>query len=80
MCISNYKHFNFSVLLARCTEGLLRLVDGHDSNEGRIEICSNGVWGTVYAGRWDVNDASVVCRRLGYQAYSREPPSNAHSI
>ena len=41
------------MLSARCTEGLLHLVDEHDKIEGRIEICSNGVWGTIYAGNWD---------------------------
>ena len=59
-------------LPARCTEGRLQLVDGRDENEGQIEICSNGVWGTIYAGGWDVNDASVVCQQLGYQQYSSE--------
>ena len=57
---------------ALCTEGLLQLVGGRDEDEGRIEVCSNGVWGTIYAGNWDVNDATVVCRQLGYQRYSSE--------
>lgn len=60
------------MLSARCTEGLLHLVDGRDENEGWIEICSNGVWGTIYAGNWDFYDASVVCRQLRYQQYSSE--------
>ena len=48
-----------------CTHGALRLVDGRSSNEGRVEICINGVWGTVCDGGWGSNDASVVCRQLG---------------
>ena len=60
----------FFSFLARCTEGLLRLAEGRDADEGRVEICSNGVWGTINAGDWDVHDASVVCRQLGYQRYS----------
>ena len=49
----------------------MRLVGGKDTREGRVEICTNGVWGTIYAGNWDSRDAKVVCRRLGlYQQYS----------
>ena len=51
---------------ANCTDGSVQLVDGHSSNEGRVELCSNGVWTTIRADNWDYNDARVVCRQLGY--------------
>ena len=52
--------------VAPCRAGQLRLAGGHLKNEGRVEICMNNQWGTVCDDYWGSNDATVVCRQLGY--------------
>ena len=42
------------------------MVNGATANQGRLEICINGVWGTVCDDNWTNNNAKAVCRQLGY--------------
>ncbi len=45
----------------------MRLVNGTADNRGRVEIWYFDQWHTVCDDAWDANDATVVCRQLGYR-------------
>ncbi|KAJ7374462.1 hypothetical protein OS493_007568 [Desmophyllum pertusum] len=44
----------------------VRLHGGNHSNEGRVEVFYGGLWGTVSTKKWDLTDAMVLCRQLGF--------------
>ncbi|XP_041454769.1 deleted in malignant brain tumors 1 protein-like isoform X1 [Lytechinus variegatus] len=49
------------------TEGAVRLVDGPNDAEGRLEIFHDGQWGTVCDDTWDLEESRVVCQQLGFK-------------
>ena len=54
-----------------CENGDIRLVTsagdtGEDVASGRVEVCWDDRWGTVCDQSWSDNDATVVCRQLGF--------------
>ena len=39
-------------------------MNGTDISNGRVEVCQNGIWGSIcYDDDWDIEDARVVCRQ-----------------
>ena len=54
-----------------CTNGDVRLINGNTHNEGRVEVCYGGVWGTIASFQWTDQDAKVVCSQLGHFPYRR---------
>eukprot|EP00731_Ephydatia_muelleri_P036331 Em0237g5a len=52
---------------ANCNDGDVRLVGGTSPLNGRVEVCYHNQWGGVCSRyTWSQNQATVVCRQLGY--------------
>jgi len=59
----------------------IRLRGSHSPNMERIEVHYAGTWGSVHASGWDIKDATVACRQLGYHSASLScKPSREASI
>ena len=52
-------------------------MDGANATLGVVQVCMNNVWGSVCNNRFGTNDASVVCRELGFPSTGATPISDA---
>ena len=52
----------------RYTSGDVRLIGGTGRHEGTVLIYHHRRWGSICDRRWDIRDANVVCRQLGYES------------
>ena len=61
-------------------EGSIRLVGENSANGGHVEIYLLGHWGAVCSYNWDLLDATVACRQLGYPAAQAISTSTTYGL
>lgn len=54
-----------------CNDGDVRVMGGMNEREGRVEVCVDETWGTVCDNNFNVPDAQVVCRGLGFSRFGK---------
>ncbi len=55
-------------------------MNGRNSLQGRVEVCFDGVWGTLCSRGWDRQDANVICRQLGFSGSGKSTRLNLTDI
>lgn len=50
-----------------CTDGELQLSGSELTSGGRLEMCFQGIWGTICDHNWIISNAIVACRQLGFK-------------
>ena len=63
--MSEFNNCNDSAI-EKCVNGSIRLTGGSVRSVGVVEICLDGVWGTLHVYHYSSYFAKVVCRQLGF--------------
>ena len=66
-CVSANVFLDIATVSSSCNDGDLQLVGGITINQGRLEVCMNGAWGSVCDSDdiFTTDEAIVACRQLG---------------
>ena len=79
-----YKYFVLDAAeISKEEEGSIRLLGGSGSHEGQVEMYLLGQWTTVcnrYVYTWNMSDAAVVCRQLGYSGAVAAPRGSNFNV
>lgn len=65
----HYIKKSFFLVLFSASDVHLRLAGGLNRYQGRVEIQVFGQWGTICDDSFDIREANVVCRQLGFRRY-----------
>ena len=73
--------YKLMLSIVECNDSDVRLFhfDGDNENEGRVEFCRSGRWTLVCNDFWDSDDATVLCRQLGYNVDGKYPCIYTHN-
>ena len=52
--------------LGASANSIIKLVNGSQAKAGRLVLNYNNTWGTICDEGWDIKDAHVICRMLGF--------------
>ena len=69
----------FSFNFEDCSDGDVRIVGGASPTEGTVLVCYNNLWGMITENGWGDNDATVVCRQLGYSSEGNNNSTSSHA-
>lgn len=45
---------------------------------GNVEILHEGSWGAICDDEWDLTEAKIICKQLGYPEENAQPTVNAY--